>query len=124
METSFFWGWAKLVSSRGLGFSVDESFSDEKNRNLKADEAEAEDEMGVGEVLGLEEEGERRVRAQRETFLSKVLLMASSRVLDLGFTQQFLLGHLCPVCVPYSPSPFFSLLASCRKNLMTRVAKM
>lgn len=107
METSFFWGWAKLVSSRGLGFSVDESFSDEKNRNLKADEAEAEDEMGVGEALGLEEEGERRVRVQRETFLSKVLLMASSRVLDLGFTQQFLLGHLCPVCSLFPLSFFF-----------------
>lgn len=89
METSFFWGWAKLVSSRGLGFSVDESFSDEKSRNLKADEAEAEDEMGVGEGLGLEEEGERRVRVHRETFLSKVLLMASSRVLDAGSHNNF-----------------------------------
>ena len=99
MEDSFFLGTAKLVSSRALGFSVDESFSDEKNRNLKADEDEAEDEnkMGVGEGFSLMEDGERRVRLQRETFFSKVLLMASSRVLDQGFAQQFLVGHFFPV---------------------------
>ena len=34
---------------------------------------------------------------QRETFFSKVLLMASSRVLDQNFTKQFLLGHFSPV---------------------------
>ena len=63
-------GTTKLVSSRDLGFSVDESFSDEKKRNLKADEdeAEAEDKMGVGEGFGLMEDGERRVRVQSETF--------------------------------------------------------
>ena len=77
-------GTTKLVSSRDLGFSVDESFSDEKKRNLKADEdeAEAEDKMGVGEGFSLMEDGERRVRVQSEKFFSKVLLMASSRVLD------------------------------------------
>ena len=77
-------GTTKLVSSRDLGFSVDESFSDEKKRNLKADEdeAEAEDKMGVREGFSLMEDGERRVRVQSETFFSKVLLMASSRVLD------------------------------------------
>ena len=77
-------GTTKLVSSRDLRFSVDESFSDEKKRNLKADEdeAEAEDKMGVREGFSLMEDGERRVRVQSETFFSKVLLMASSRVLD------------------------------------------
>lgn len=86
METSFL-GSTKLVSSTDLGFSVEDSFSDEKNRNLKADEVEAEDEdkMEVGEGFGLKDDGERRLRVQRETFLSKVLLMASSRVLDSGF---------------------------------------
>ena len=39
---------------------------------------------------------------QRETFFSKVLLMASSRVLDQGFAEHFLLGHFSPVkCVPF-----------------------
>ena len=104
MEASFFLGTTKLVSLRDLEFSVDESFLDEKNRNLKADEdeAEAEDKMGVGEGFSLMEDGERRVRVQRETFFSKVLLMASSRVLDQDFTEQFLLGHFYPVkCVPF-----------------------
>lgn len=98
METSFL-GSTKLVSSTDLGFSVEESFSDEKNRNLKADEVEAEDEMEVGEGFGLTDDRERRLRVQRGTFLSKVLLMASSRVLDLGFPQRFLLGHMRPLCV-------------------------
>ena len=39
---------------------------------------------------------------QRETFSSKVILMASSRVMDQGFAEQFLLGHFSPVkCVPF-----------------------
>ena len=39
---------------------------------------------------------------QRETFFSKVLLMASYRVLDQGFAEQFLLGHFSPVkCIPF-----------------------
>ena len=106
MEDSFFLGTTKLVSSRDLGFSVDESLSDEKNRNLKADEDEdeAENKMGVGEGFSLMEDGERRVRVrvQRETFFSKILLMASSRVLDQGFAEQFLLAHFSPVkCVPF-----------------------
>ena len=63
MEASFFLGTAKLVSLRDLEFSIDESFLDEKNWNLKADEdeAEAEDKMGVGEGFSLMEDGERRV---------------------------------------------------------------
>lgn len=60
METFFFWVSAKLLSSGGLAFSVDESFSDENNRNLR--EAKAEDEMGVGEGLGLRDEWGRRER--------------------------------------------------------------
>ena len=106
METFFFLGMTKLVSLRDLEFSVDESFSNEKNRNLKADEdedeAEAEDKMGVGEGFNLMEDGERRVGVHRETFFSKVLLMASSRVLDQGCVEQFLLGHFSSVkCVPF-----------------------
>ena len=103
MEASFFLGTAKLVSSRDLEFSIDESYSDEKNRNLKADEDEAkvEDKLGVGEGFSLMEDGERRVRV-RETFFSKVLLMAFSRVLDQAFAEQFLLGHFSPVkCFPF-----------------------
>ena len=66
------------------------------------DEAEAKDKMGVGEGFSLMEDGERRVRVQRETFSSKVILMASSRVLDQGFAELFLIGHFSPVkCVPF-----------------------
>ena len=119
IEASFFLGTVKLVSSRDFEFSIDESFSDEKNWNLKADgdEAEAEDKMGVGEGFSLMEDGERRVRVQRVTIFSKVLLMAFSRVLDQGFAKQFLLGHFSLVkCVPFKKNEIYFPLSNYHKN--------
>ena len=109
MEASFL-STTKLVSSRDLEFSIDESFSDQKNRNLKADEDEVEDKMGVKEGFSLMEDGERRVRVQRETIFNKVLLMAFSRVLNQGFAKQFL------KCVPFKKNENFFPLSNYHKN--------
>ena len=61
---------------------------------------------GSGRRLWFERGRREKSVSVEETFFSKVFFMASSRVLDLGFAQQFLPSHFARVS-PVSVFYFF-----------------